>query len=169
MSVSAFLFDRCCAPLMCTLFISAVICGCGEARPPLAVAGGKVVCGGIAVTSGSITFVPIAENGEKNPGKAAKGEITGDGSFRLTTWDAFDGAVVGRHRVEFEASENDTEEDAELPADESEQEAAPSRRPAAAIDQFHLPGELILEVRSGVENQFNIELSPGKGPETEEE
>ena len=157
---------RCCA-----LLLAIALCGCGESHPPVAVAGGKVVCNGVAVTSGSITFVPIPENGQKNPGKAAKAEITGDGSFRLSTWDVFDGAVVGRHRVEFEAAEGAAEEAEESgeAAEDGEKEARPSRKPAQPIESFHLPGELIVEVNWGEDNQFTVELSPGKGQMSEDE
>lgn len=158
-------------PVAAALLLTFALCGCGESRPPLAVAGGKVVCLGMPVTSGSITFVPMAENGQKNPGKAAKGEITGDGSFRLSTWDVFDGAVVGRHRVEFEAAEDDAEETevTDEAAQDGETEARPARKPAQAVATFHLSGELIVEVKSGEDNQFTIELSPGKGELSEEE
>lgn len=158
-----------CGPLL--LLLLTWSSGCGESRPPLAVAGGRVVCSGIAVTAGSVTFVPIAEQGEKTPGKAAKGEVTGDGSFRLTTWDAFDGAIVGRHRVEFEVADAEEEEEEEVDSTgDGEQEEAPRKsRPAAAVEAYHLPGELIVEVRAGQENQFTIELSPGLGRSTEEE
>jgi hypothetical protein len=166
MSVFFMRAGRCCA-----LLLTYALCGCGESRPPLAVAGGRVVCEGIAVTSGSITFVPIPENGQKNPGKAAKGEITGDGTFRLSTWDVFDGAVVGRHRVEFEAAEEDAEETEETgeAAEDGEKEARPARKLASPVESFHLPRELIVEVKSGEDNQFTIELSPGKGQMSEDE
>lgn len=166
MSVFFVRAGRCCA-----LLLIFSLCGCGESRPPVAVAGGKVVCEGIAVISGSITFVPIPENGQKNPGKAAKGEITGDGSFRLSTWDVFDGAVVGRHRVEFEAAEEDAEEAEEAgeAAEDGEKEAGPTRKTAQPVESFHLPGELIVEVKSGEDNQFTIELSPGMGRISEDE
>lgn len=156
-----------CPPI--ALLVAAFLCGCGESRPPLAAAAGRVVCAGAPLTEGSITFVPIPENNDKTPGKAAKGEITADGSFRLTTWDAFDGAIVGRHRVEFEMPEGDAEENEQPAAEDSEQEAAPSRKPAAPVQHFHLPGELIVEVKAGEQNQFTIEVSAGKGASTEEE
>ncbi|MFM7040462.1 MAG: hypothetical protein ACKO2L_22370 [Planctomycetaceae bacterium] len=151
------------------LLVTTFLCGCGEARPPLASAAGRVVCSGVALTAGSITFVPIPENNNKTPGKAAKGEITADGSFRLTTWDAFDGAIVGRHRVEFEMAEGDDEEIEDSAAEDSEMEAAPSKKKPAPVQYFHLPGELIVEVKAGEQNQFTIELSAGKGAASEDE
>jgi hypothetical protein len=159
--------NRLCPPIF--LLVATCLCGCGESRPPLAAAAGRVVCNGVALTEGSITFVPRSENNNKTPGKAAKGEITADGSFRLTTWDAFDGAIVGRHRVEFEMAEGDAEENEETAAEDNEQEAAPSRKPAAPVQAYHLPGELIVEVKAGEQNQFTIEVSAGKGASTEEE
>jgi hypothetical protein len=147
----------------------AVVTGCGESRPPVAIASGRVVCEGQPVSGGSVTFIPFPIDGQAGdkPGKAAKGEVAEDGSFRLTTFDTFDGAVVGRHRVDYEAPEGDSEEEVETASD-SEQEAAPSRRKKDARTIHHLEGELLVEVKANEANTFVIELTRGPGRSYEE-
>ena len=159
------------AAVICLAVLLTAFAGCGQSRPPVEIAGGRVICGGAAVAGGSITFMPAPIDGEgnKEPGKAAKAEVAEDGSFRLTTFETFDGAVVGRHRVSYEAPEGgDEEEDAET-SSESEQEAAPSRPKKTARPVYHIQGELLVEVKAGESNTFVIELAPGRGPSEESE
>jgi alpha-acetolactate decarboxylase len=111
--------------------------------------------------------MPLEGQGGKEPGKAAKGEVSEDGSFRLTTFDTFDGAVVGRHRVSYESPEGGEEEDAEA-VSESEEEAAPSRQKKAARPVYHIQGELLVEVKAGEANTFVVEVVPGADRSEEE-
>ena len=53
---------------------------------------GKVTYRGKALTTGTVMFVPAQ-------GPAATGEISKDGTYKLTTYRPDDGAVIGAHKV----------------------------------------------------------------------
>jgi len=53
---------------------------------------GKVTYKGKAIPTGTVMFVP-------DEGPAATGEISADGSYRLSTYSTGDGAVIGHHQV----------------------------------------------------------------------
>jgi len=76
--------------------------GCG-AKPDTKATGqvaGKVTFKGQPVPFGTVTFSPIPKDEkDRQPGKAATGEVGQDGTFRLNTYVEGDGAVVGRHKV----------------------------------------------------------------------
>ena len=71
--------------------------GCGPKRPPTATVGGRVTYLGKPVPEGRIMFYP--DDGRR----PAMGVINSDGSYRLTTFDSKDGALLGRHRVTIKA------------------------------------------------------------------
>ncbi len=87
---------------------------CGPSGFPVAPVTGKVLCKGQPVSSGTITFVPIGKPGSKETGKPASGMLKSDGTFSLSTYGRFDGAIVGEHDVQFTSSEGE-ESEAEAP------------------------------------------------------
>lgn len=142
----------------------AILSGCGGEKFPVSPAKGKVVCAGNPVTVGSVTFTPVGEGAEL--GKPATAAVGPNGTFVLTTNDRFDGAVVGKHKVVYVGPEGDEEEDEDKdkPAEGSPEEMAAyakkMREPQMQKTQCVLPGELIVEVTDGGENDFTIELVP---------
>ena len=74
--------------------------GCGSDRVKTAPVRGVVKFNGRPVTTGTVTFVPTA------PGPSATGDIQPDGTYRLTTFSAGDGAVLGAHKVVVVAMED---------------------------------------------------------------
>ena len=75
-----------------------MITGCGRTLPETAPVEGRVTLDGKPLTTGAIMFFP-------EEGRPATGVIDADGSFRLTTFTAYDGALPGRHTVTIEADE----------------------------------------------------------------
>jgi hypothetical protein len=130
--------------------------GCGSKFPVRAVSG-TVVCDGQPVTQGSITFSPIGEEGALESGKSATAALAGDGTFKLSTFGKFDGAIVGKHRVEFAGSEGEDQDETE--SNDDGPAARPKTNPSQACG---LAQELILEVKSSGENVFKIELTKQK-------
>lgn len=65
--------------------------GCAE-KSPVAPVSGKVLYNGAPLPYGNVTFQPAA-------GQPAGGAIEADGSFRLSTFREYDGAMVGAHKV----------------------------------------------------------------------
>jgi serine/threonine-protein phosphatase CPPED1 len=59
---------------------------------------GKVFYRGSPVPGAEIVFRPVRGAGQRQAGSAT-GRVEADGSFRLTTYRAFDGAVAGEHQV----------------------------------------------------------------------
>lgn len=150
------------------LVFVAVVCfclpGCGGNQFPVAPAKGKVVAGGKPVTSGSITFVPMGSVDSLEAGKPASAAIGADGTFVLSTFNRFDGAILGKHKVQYNGTEDEDSEEDE-PASEGEEGSAEPKtvpRPATAQakPQYVLKGETIVEVTAGGPNDFTIELSP---------
>lgn len=74
--------------------------GCDN-HPRLVPVGGNVTIDGQPLTKGFVRFIP-------ETGRAASGELDSQGRFQLSTFEDFDGALLGRHRVEIIAVENPT-------------------------------------------------------------
>ena len=81
--------------LLLTLTLAAVTClaaGCGGDQLPVAPAEGKVLLDGKPLEFGAVMLQPEA-------GPPARGTISPDGSFTLSTYGNGDGAIIGKHRV----------------------------------------------------------------------
>ncbi len=142
--------------LLLTAFFFA---GCGNSEFPVRKAGGTVVCGGTPVSKGSISFSPIGEKDASLPGKPASATVGPDGKFVLSTYGRFDGAIVGKHSVEFQAA---GEEDSEDESEAAEENSSPNRS-SKRKDGCAQKGRIFVEVKSVGENEFLIELmSSGK-------
>jgi hypothetical protein len=107
-----------------------VICGCGGGEFETAPVRGTVTCEGTPVTSGTITFTPIAEGAADKPGKPGMGKIGPDGTFVLTTYRQGDGAIIGMHEVFYSPAVAGEEDD-----DDDEGEGPKSAAPAAPAKQ----------------------------------
>lgn len=141
--------------------------GCGDNRFPVRPAKGKVVCNGQPVTIGSVSFIPIGAPGALETGKTASAAIKQDGTFILTTFDRFDGAIVGKHRVQYNLPESDGSDeegndssDPDAPGTAAKKAEQLKQKQAMLKLQCVLKGELIVEVKSTGDNDFTIELSP---------
>jgi hypothetical protein len=79
------------------LFALLVALGCSSSGElTTAPVSGKVTYNGKPVPNGTVMFVP-------DQGPAATGEIAKDGSYRLTTYNDGDGAVLGNHKISITA------------------------------------------------------------------
>jgi hypothetical protein len=84
--------------------LAAVVVGCGPGNGlNLAKVSGKVTYKGQPVTNGTVFFMPDESKGTVGP--AAVGSITSNGSFVMSTENAGDGVLVGRHKVGITAVE----------------------------------------------------------------
>jgi hypothetical protein len=81
------------------LSVLAMTAGCSGSSFDLAPVTGQVTINGQPFSQGRVMFAPIAQGGAKEVGKPAFGILASDGSFKLTTFEADDGAVVGEHWV----------------------------------------------------------------------
>ena len=158
------------APTLSSMAIvmSLVVAGCGDGRYTVVPAQGKVVCNGQPVTAGSVTFIPLGEGNDPEPGKPASASLSADGTFKLTTNDRFDGAIVGKHNVRFFGPEGEEEDDTVSVEEGSDAERARNaardkRLKAQAQSACVQNGEITVEVKASGENNFTIELSPATG------
>jgi hypothetical protein len=72
--------------------------GCGG--PAMATVRGKVTCKGKAVAQAHLIFSPVPRSPEdREPGKPATGFTDDNGEYTLSTFKAYDGALVGPHEV----------------------------------------------------------------------
>jgi hypothetical protein len=69
----------------------ALLLGC-NAKPAVAPVSGKILYNGQPLPYGNVVFQP-------SKGQPAGGAIQSDGSFRLSTFREYDGAIVGPHKV----------------------------------------------------------------------
>ncbi len=81
------------ANLFFAALLATGILGCGPSRPTRVPISGKVLLDGKPLTSGSVRVIPAKA-------RMASGQIDAQGNFRLTTFDANDGCVLGKHPVE---------------------------------------------------------------------
>ena len=143
---------------VCLAAIALLVAGCSGGQQPTAPVSGKVTHNGEAVTSGIISFSPIAADGEGV--KAASGVVQSDGSYTLTTYAENDGAVIGKHRVLYSpAGGTLTDEDtAAADAGEGEHDQETEQSPYTGL----IPDVREVDVTAGA-NQIDIELVPMAG------
>lgn len=82
----------------------AVGCGGGSDQKKTTRVNGVVTFNGQPVKGGTVTFVPVAENGDNargNVGKPANGVVNDDGTYSLSTYADGDGAILGQHVVRY--------------------------------------------------------------------
>lgn len=77
----------------------AMLTGCAESEYPVAPVSGIVTLHGKPLEGARVTFQPRASQGSILAGKPSIGETDRDGHYQLKTYDGFDGAVIGTHRV----------------------------------------------------------------------
>ena len=128
--------------------------GCGDKGPPRVAVSGNVLLDGAPMSSGSITFTPIAPTS----GPLAGGPIV-DGKYLL---DERNGPVIGKLRVEILADI----EFAAPPDDPRAFDAATGGKvPVNPLPaKYNTASELKVETLSGQENEFNFELQSRAGP-----
>jgi hypothetical protein len=71
-----------------------MLSGCGDDPRGLARVSGKVRYNGQPLADATVLFAP-----EEHGARAASATTDNKGYYRLTTFDSFDGAKVGKHRV----------------------------------------------------------------------
>jgi hypothetical protein len=81
-------------------------CSGDASKPKLGRVSGKVTYNSQRVTKGIVSFVPSSGPGTET-GQSATGEIGPDGSYKLTTFESGDGAVLGEHKVLIQSREDD--------------------------------------------------------------
>lgn len=151
------------AAVACAAALTAIGCGPGYQVTPVT---GRVTCNGKPVSIGSVSFVPVAEEGVTEPGKPAMGTLKPDGTFGLSTYAAMDGAVIGKHRVQYFGPEGEEEEDETFTAEEGSgleraKAAERARERQEVVKSLCVQtGEIVVEVTADGPNDFTIELKP---------
>jgi hypothetical protein len=117
--------------------------GCSKSEFDVAPVSGTVMIDGKPFTQGKVMFAPIATGEAREAGRGAFGLLGPDGSFKLTTYDPDDGAVVGEHWVT-------------VIRIAGEGEAAPVDK-ALAFDRVAVPTKA--KVVAGQDNRVDIQLT----------
>ena len=150
---------------------TAGLAGCGGNAFEVASAGGKVVCGGKPVTTGTVILTPIASGTE--PGRPAIAGVQSDGTFLLSTYEEQDGAIVGKHRVTYAPPEGTGDEEDEEQAVVEEGGVEKRTQPAAASSLTEnscvLAEEMTVEVTAEGPNEFTLELVPASPGQEQEQ
>jgi len=71
--------------------------GCGGGDQMVSVSG-TITWQGMPIAQGTVAFMPL-ERVEDGPSRMATGRIESDGTYRLSTFGHFDGAMPGQYRV----------------------------------------------------------------------
>jgi hypothetical protein len=87
------------------LVLLAPFVGCSKAEFEVAPCEGTVSCNGTRLVSGVVYFTPMGTEGKPLAGKSGGGVVGSDGRFKVSTYAEGDGAVVGKHRVVWQAEE----------------------------------------------------------------
>lgn len=126
-------------------------CGGGSTDLKTAAVSGKVTRDGQPVSSGTVMFSPKGSATNKVPGKPAASEVGSDGTFKLTTYNKGDGAVIGTHQVTY------TPAPVEIDEKQHKEGSTPPVSPYAGL----VPSKSEVEVKAG-SNTIDIELIPKK-------
>lgn len=134
--------------------------GCDNGEFQVHPAKGTVTCNGKPVSGGSISFTPEGNSDALETGKPASATIASDGTFTLSTYGRFDGAIVGKHRVTYMGSDEEDSEESEGNSDE-DIENRQAQKPAKAKAKVSCvqTKDIIIEVKGSGTNDFQIELA----------
>lgn len=116
--------------------LALTLAGCGSGDFPVAPVTGVVVCNGKPVPGALVFFEPLQAGDKAIVGKTGLGVANDQGEFSVRTYGANDGAIVGMHSVKVERG------------------SGPGCDCAMNGDRTVVE----LEVKSGGENNFSIEL-----------
>jgi hypothetical protein len=117
--------------------------GCSGSEFDLAPASGIVTIDGVPFTAGKVMFAPIAQGEERRAGRPALGRLQADGSFKLSTYEDGDGAVVGEHWATIIRLDDEA--------------AAPAAASVPAFSRLLIPTKQT--VVAGEDNRFEIKLT----------
>src|SRR5262245_62445218 len=84
--------------LLIALTVSASA-GCGIGSYTISTVSGRVTLDGKPLAKASVTFVPMATQGNQSPGPTAQGKTDADGRYTLAVDPNRPGAVVGKCRI----------------------------------------------------------------------
>ena len=137
---------------LCGLVIvtSAIGCGGGSDNPAVGTVSGKITHNGQSVTSGIVQFTPGQSGGKGPAGKPASGNVGADGTFKLSTYGNGDGAVIGKHKVNY----------APPVVSIDEKTHSENSKPVVGPYDGLVPSKADAEVNAG-DNKVDIELIPG--------
>ncbi len=138
-----------------TLAITGVGCG-GSDYPETFEVRGMVTLGGRPVPDAVVTFIP--EDGQRS----ATGNTEADGSFRLTTFALYDGALPGKHGVGIYPRNAPPMKGERAP--DGSKPAASTIAATKIPDKYGAPGTsgFTAEVKPDGDNSFTFDLQAGK-------
>lgn len=113
--------------------------GCNRSPYDVAPVSGKVLLDDVPLSGGQLMFAPVAEAGSLKSGKPGFAKIESDGTFVVSTYDDYDGAVVAKHRLTL--------------INNPESEAGKR----LGVNRVMIPD--VYEVKSGESNEFTVEIT----------
>ena len=142
------------------LFLAALlpfVAGCGGTK--FAPVSGRVTMGGKPLAGVVVSFQPIAESRNVDPGPGSTAITDADGRFTLISQlDKRTGAVVGKHRVRISPAGEGPAGDADAADPKTKKPAGPTI-PAA----YNSKSDLEFTVPQEGTDQANFVIDPGKG------
>ena len=148
-------FKKCSLSNLCSLLCGMVIvtsaigCGGGSDNPAVGTVSGKVTHNGQPVNGGVVQFTPGQSGGKGPAGKPASGSVGADGTFKLSTYGDGDGAVIGKHKLNYAPP---------VVAIDEKTHSEDSKPVVGPYDGL-APSKADAEVKAG-DNKIDIELIP---------
>ncbi|QDU90820.1 hypothetical protein Pla175_42330 [Pirellulimonas nuda] len=142
------------APVVVALLAVGLSAGCSKPDFAVAPVAGTVTLGGEPLAGALVTFQPRASEGGILAGRPSVGETGPDGRYQLETYDGYEGAVVGTHRVSISTFRKKAAEGDSSSVVVIAEERVPAR--------YNRQSELSVEVPSSGLGDCNFELSSNK-------
>lgn len=127
--------------------------GCSSKPYQVAQVSGRVTLDGKPLSTGSITFAPMASKDNPNPGPTSHGILDADGRFALIFDVSTPGSVVGKCRVYI------TSLTANPAADERDAGGPVAKARDKVPAKYNNRTELVFDVPSGGTDQANFNLT----------
>lgn len=91
--------------LMACAALVTLYAGC-DRGPATAPVSGKVTLNGKPLANAWVSFQPVAEGNNKDPGRGSSGKTDAEGKYSLRVDEKTRGAIVGKHRVMIQPAED---------------------------------------------------------------
>ena len=142
------------------LFCFSALVGCSDGGGSIAPVSGTVTLDGKPLAGIRVTFYPEPAEGNSNPGPYSTAVTDGEGNFSLVDRYGNEGAMVWRHKVEFEWDEVDEQALSDAMEGDGDGKAS-GKDVAAAKAQMRKFAKIPKKYEGGNSGQFVVDVPSG--------
>ncbi len=132
--------------------------GCSSKGPKFAPVSGVVTLDGVPYTKAVVSFQPIGDKGNPNPGRGSSGYTDDQGRFVLKCDNKINGAVVGKHLVRIMTRGNDVVGQEPNLETGSEDETSTKREVDPIPPEWNALSKVEFEVPPGGTDKANFDI-----------